>query len=42
MTAYQKARITGLKSGLAILALMTILALVLSRSMPTTQPKEEP
>jgi MFS family permease len=42
ITAYQKARITGLKSGLAILALMTILALVLSRSMPTTQPKEEP
>jgi MFS family permease len=42
MAAYQGARITGLKAGLAILALMTILALVFSRAMPTTQPKEEP
>jgi MFS family permease len=40
MTAYQEARITGLKAGLAILALMTILALVFSRAIPTAQPKE--
>jgi hypothetical protein len=40
--AYQKARITGLKAGLAILALMTILALLMSRAMPVTQPKEAP
>jgi MFS family permease len=42
VAAYQQARITGLKSGLAILALMTILALVFSRAIPTTQPKGEP
>jgi len=42
VAAYQGARITGLKAGLAILALMTILALVFSRAIPTTQPKEEP
>ena len=42
VAAYQGARITGLKAGLAILALMTILALVFSRAIPTTQPKEDP
>jgi MFS family permease len=42
VSAYQHARITGLKSGLAILALATILALVFSRAIPTTQPKGVP
>jgi MFS family permease len=42
IAAYQGARITGLKAGLAILALMTILALVFSRAIPTRQPKEDP
>jgi MFS family permease len=41
VAAYQDARITGLKAGLAILALMTLVALSLSRAIPTTQPKEE-
>jgi len=39
VAAYQKARITGLKAALAILALMTLLALPLSRRIPTTQPR---
>jgi MFS family permease len=42
VSAYQDARIKGLKAGLAILALMTILALVFSRPLPTTQPKGVP
>jgi hypothetical protein len=40
MAAYQEARITGLKAGLAILALMTILALALSRAIPKTQQRK--
>jgi hypothetical protein len=42
VSAYQHARITGLEAGLAILALATILALVFSRAIPTTQPKGVP
>jgi hypothetical protein len=42
VAAYQQGRIVGLKSGLAILALMNILALVFSRAIPTTQPKGVP
>jgi EmrB/QacA subfamily drug resistance transporter len=38
MSAYQHARITGLKSGLAILALMDIVALLLTKRIPTVQP----
>ena len=40
--AYQEARISGLKAGLAILALMTLAALVFSRRIPTAQPKGVP
>ncbi|HSC49748.1 MAG TPA: MFS transporter [Gaiellaceae bacterium] len=42
VAGYQEARITGLKAGLAILALMTILALFFSSAIPTTQPKGVP
>ncbi len=42
IAGYQKARIAGLKSGLAILALATLLALGLSRRIPTSQPKGVP
>jgi MFS family permease len=42
VAGYQKARIAGLKSGLAILALAIILALVFSYAIPTTQPKGVP
>ncbi len=42
LAGYQQARISGLKAGLAILALMTVLALVLSRRIPTEQPKGVP
>jgi Na+/melibiose symporter-like transporter len=42
IAGYQQARIAGLKAGLAILALATLLALALSRRMPTTQPKGVP
>jgi MFS family permease len=38
VAGYQRARISGLKAGLAILALATILALFFSRRIPTTQP----
>ncbi len=38
MSAYQHARITGLKSGLAILALMDIVALLLTKRIPKVQP----
>jgi EmrB/QacA subfamily drug resistance transporter len=39
VAAYKKARIAGLKSALAILALMTIVALALTRRIPKTQPR---
>jgi MFS family permease len=42
VTAYQEARIDGLKAGLAILALATLVALVFSRRIPTAQPKGVP
>jgi MFS family permease len=42
LAGYQQARISGLKAGLAILALMTVLALALSRRIPTQQPKGVP
>ena len=38
VTAYQKSRITGLKAALAILSLMTIVALLLTGRIPKTQP----
>jgi EmrB/QacA subfamily drug resistance transporter len=38
VAAYQKARITGLKAALAILALMTMVALLLTKRIPKTQP----
>jgi EmrB/QacA subfamily drug resistance transporter len=38
MDAYRDARIVGLKSGLAILALMDIAALLLTKRIPTVQP----
>jgi EmrB/QacA subfamily drug resistance transporter len=38
LSAYQHARITGLKSGLAILALMDIVALLLTKRIPKVQP----
>ena len=40
-SAYQDARITGLKSGLAILALMDIVALALTKRIPKVQPGSE-
>jgi len=40
-SAYQHARITGLKSGLAILALMNIVALLLTKRIPKVQPGSE-
>jgi MFS family permease len=39
VTAYQDARITGLKSGLAILALATLVALFFTQRIPRSQPK---
>ena len=39
VAGYRHARLSGLKASLAILALATILALFLSRAMPTEQPK---
>jgi EmrB/QacA subfamily drug resistance transporter len=39
VSAYQEARITGLRAALAILALMTIIALTLTRRIPKTQPR---
>ena len=38
VSAYQQARITGLKSALAILALMDLLALFLTGRIPKVQP----
>lgn len=37
--AYQEARITGLQGALAILALMTVIALFFTNRVPTTQPR---
>jgi len=37
-SAYRQARISGLKAGLAILALMDIVALLLTKRIPTVQP----
>jgi MFS family permease len=42
MTAYQDARIKGLKAGLAILALLTIVALFFTKRIPAVQPGSEP
>ena len=42
LAGYKNARIAGLKAGLAILALMTVLALVFSKRIPTEQPKGVP
>jgi MFS family permease len=39
LTAYRDARISGLKSGLAILALATVIALFFTQRIPRTQPK---
>jgi hypothetical protein len=39
LTAYRDARITGLKSGLAIFALATVVALFFTQRIPRTQPK---
>jgi MFS family permease len=39
LTAYRDARITGLKSGLAILALATVVALFFTQRIPRAQPK---
>jgi EmrB/QacA subfamily drug resistance transporter len=38
VSAYQEARISGLKSALAILALATVIALLLAQKIPTEQP----
>jgi MFS family permease len=42
ITAYQDARIKGLKAGLAILALLTIVALFFTKRIPAAQPGSEP
>jgi MFS family permease len=42
LDAYRDARIVGLKSALAILALMTIVALFLAQRIPVTQPGRTP
>jgi hypothetical protein len=39
VAAYQKSRITGLKAALAILALMTMAAILLTGRIPKTQPR---
>jgi EmrB/QacA subfamily drug resistance transporter len=41
VTAYQDARIHGLKSALAILAVLTLIALVFTNRIPTEQPKSD-
>jgi hypothetical protein len=38
IAAYQEARISGLKAALAILALLSLVALFLTARIPTTQP----
>ena len=40
--AYSEARISGLKSALAILALLSIVALFLTQRIPTRQPGAAP
>jgi EmrB/QacA subfamily drug resistance transporter len=42
LDAYRDARIDGLRSSLAILALLTIVALFLAQSIPTRQPRAPP
>ena len=42
MVAYQDARIDGLRSALAILALLAIVALFFAQRIPTTQPRGAP
>ena len=42
LEAYQEARIVGLRSALAILALMALLALFLAQRIPKTQPAAAP
>ena len=39
VAAYQKSRITGLKAALAILAMMTMVAILLTGRIPKTQPR---
>jgi MFS family permease len=41
LTAYQSARIDGLESALAVLALATVIALLLAQKIPTVQPGEQ-
>ena len=42
VTAYRDARIKGLKAGLAILALLTIVALFFTKRIPPAQPGAPP
>jgi hypothetical protein len=42
LDAYRDARIDGLRSALAILALLTIVALFLAQRVPTSQPRSPP
>jgi hypothetical protein len=42
LEAYQDARLVGLRSALAILALMALLALFLAQRIPKTQPAAAP
>ena len=42
MTAYQGARITGLKAALAVLALLALVALFFAQLIPRTQPGRGP
>jgi hypothetical protein len=42
LSAYQDARIDGLESSLAILALLAIVALLYAGRIPRTQPGSEP
>jgi hypothetical protein len=42
VSEYQKSRISGLKAALAILALMTMVALLLTKRIPKTQPGSKP
>jgi MFS family permease len=41
LSAYQSARIDGLESALAVLALATVIALLLAQKIPTVQPGEQ-
>jgi hypothetical protein len=42
IAAYQDARLVGLRSALAILALMALLALFLAQRIPKSQPQAAP